>query len=195
MSSVLQRRPVGRPRDPAIDRALLTTTLAEMAAHGFTGMSIDRISERAGIGKPAIYRRFADKAALAIAALALVTVGEGPAATGDLVEDLTRQLLLANGNLESNGSVPLLGALLAERDRQPGLIAMYRERLFRPRAEKIVALLKDARARGELRADIDAEAASLLLLGFLAASYVADRLVDDAGARAAVRQVIEGLRA
>lgn len=78
MSSVLQRRPVGRPRDPAIDRALLTTTLAEMAAHGFTGMSIDRISERAGIGKPAIYRRFADKAALAIAALALVTVGEGP---------------------------------------------------------------------------------------------------------------------
>lgn len=195
MSSVLQRRPVGRPRDPAIDRALLTTTLAEMGAHGFTGMSIDRISERTGIGKPAIYRRFADKAALAIAALALVTVGEGPAATGDLVEDLTRQLLLANGNLESNGSVPLLGALLAERDRQPGLIAMYRERLFRPRAEKIVALLKDARARGELRADIDAEAASLLLLGLLAASYVADRQVDDAGARAAVRQVIEGLRA
>ncbi len=195
MSSVLQRRPVGRPRDPAIDRALLTTTLAEMAAHGFTGMSIDRISERAGIGKPAIYRRFADKAALAIAALALVAVGEGPAATGDLVEDLTRQLLLANGNLESNGSVPLLGALLAERDRQPGLIAMYRERLFRPRAEKIVALLKDARLRGELRPEVDAEAASLLLLGFLAASYVADRPVDDAGARAAVRQVIEGLRA
>lgn len=72
---------------------------------------------------------------------------------------------------------------------------MYRERLFRPRAEKIVALLKDARSRGDLRPDIDAEAASLLLLGFLAASYVADRLVDDAGARAAVRQVIEGLRA
>jgi AcrR family transcriptional regulator len=188
-------RRAGRPRDPDIDRRLIEATLAELGAQGFAGMSIDRIAERTGVGKPAIYRRFADKAALAIAAIAALTLNEGPAASGDVVEDLCRQMLLAHGNLETRGSVPLLGTLLAERDRQPELIAMYRERLFSPRAAKAAALLLDAQMRGELKADADIPAAVLLLMGFLPASYVAGQPLDHAHMRAAIQIVVDGLRA
>lgn len=195
MTSSPRRRGVGRPRDPAIDQALIQAALGELAAHGFTGMSIDRVAETTGIGKTTIYRRYPDKSALAVAALAALTVGEGAADSGDLVEDLARQLILANGNLEASGSVALLGALLSERDRQPELIQTYRERLFQPRADKIGSLLRDAQARGELRADLDLEAASLLLLGFLAASYIADAPLDAGRIRQAVRGVVDGARA
>ncbi|MCC7268515.1 MAG: TetR/AcrR family transcriptional regulator [Caulobacteraceae bacterium] len=194
MTSSPRRKGVGRPRDPAIDQALIQAALGELAAHGFTGMSIDRVSETTGIGKTTIYRRYPDKSALAVAALAALTVGETAADSGDLVEDLARQLTLANGNLEASGSVALLGALLSERDRQPVLIQTYRERLFQPRADKIRALLKDAQARGELRADLDLEAAGLLLLGFLAASYIADAPLDAGRIRQAVRGVVDGAR-
>ncbi|MBU1374862.1 MAG: TetR/AcrR family transcriptional regulator [Alphaproteobacteria bacterium] len=188
-------RRAGRPRDPDIDRKLIEAALVELGAQGFAGMSIDRISERTGVGKPAIYRRFADKAALAIAAITALTLNEGPAASGDLVEDLTRQMLLAHGNLETRGSVPLLGTLLAERDRQPELIGMYRERLFAPRAAKAAALLLDAQVRGLLRDDADIPAAVLLLMGFLPASYVSGQPLDADHMRAAVRIIVAGLKA
>lgn len=188
------RRAGGRPRDPAIDRSLAEAALAEMSAHGFAGLSIDRVSEITGVGKMTIYRRFPDKSALAVAALALLTAEEGPADTGDLAEDLSRQLALAHGNLEGRGSVALLGALLAERERRPELIHAYRERLFRPRAEKIQALLRDARDRGRLRADLDVEAAGLSLLGFLAASYIADAPVDASRLRRSVDAFLAGAR-
>lgn len=188
-------RRAGRPRDPEIDRRLIEAALAELGAQGFAGMSIDRIAERTGVGKPAIYRRFADKTALAIAAIATLTLTEEPAAGGDLVEDLCRQLMLAHGNLEARGSVPLLGTLLSERDRQPELIAMYRERLFAPRVAKIAALLLAAQKEGALRADADIPAAVLLLMGFLPASYVAGQPLDGDHIRAATKIVVAGLEA
>lgn len=184
----------GRPRDPEIDRLLADAALRELSAYGYSAMSIDRIAQETGIGKPSIYRRFAGKAELTIAALEQLTMAEGPEAVGDLIEDITRQIAFANGNLENNGSVPLLGTLLAERDRQPELLALYRERLFEPRQRKIAALLRAAQDRGEVREDADLISATLLLLGFVAVSYVAKRDVTQANIRRAVTAVVDGLR-
>ncbi|HVK82258.1 MAG TPA: TetR/AcrR family transcriptional regulator [Verrucomicrobiae bacterium] len=184
----------GRPRDPEIDRLLTAAALRELSEYGYSAMSIDRIAQETGIGKPSIYRRFAGKAELTIAALEQVTMSEGPEATGDLVEDLARQILFANGNLEKNGSVPLLGTLLAERDRQPELIELYRERLFEPRRRKIVALLRHAQEKGDVREGAEVESASLLMLGFVAASYVAGRDVTPSSIRKAVAAIVDGLR-
>lgn len=192
-SSSASAPPAGRPRDQGIDSRVIEAALAEMAARGFAGMSIDRVAERSGVGKPAIYRRYADKAALAVAALASLTVTEEPPSGDDLASGLSRQLLLAHGNLENNGGVALLGALLAEGERRPRMIELYRERLLAPRMDKIRAILADAASRGEVRADIDVEAAALLLLGLLPASYVAGRQVSEAGVHASVRLLLAGL--
>ncbi|MPZ74502.1 MAG: TetR family transcriptional regulator [Nitriliruptorales bacterium] len=185
----------GRPRDPTVEAAVIDATLAELAAHGFDGMTIDGIATRAGVSKPTIYRRWADKPALAISAIAqLVAQEEGPPSTGDLVGDLTRQLAAAHHNLELSGSVPMLGTVLATRDRHPELLQLYRERLLRPRRRILLGILRDAQRRGEIHGDADLEMASLALIGLLVAGYLAGEDVDRRWLRPGVVLVVAGLR-
>lgn len=187
-------RRLGRPRDADIDRALLDATLSELAELGFSRMSVEGVAARCGIGKPSIYRRYPDKTALAIAALADLVAHENPPMTGDLVSDLCRELEAADANLKRCGSVPLLGTLLAELDRQPRLIEVYRERLLQPRAERIIARLTEAKISKQIAADADVQLASLLMLGFLSASYISSSSVAASRLRAAVELVVDGLR-
>jgi AcrR family transcriptional regulator len=184
----------GRPRDPAVERAVLDATLAELAAHGFDGMSIDGIASRAGVSKPTVYRRWPHKAALAISAIAQLVAQEGPPSTGNLVDDLTRQLAAAHSNLERSGSVPMLGTLLATEQRHPELLEMYRERLLRPRRQTLIELFDEARQRGEIAEDADVETASLTLIGLLVVGYLAGEKVDAAWLRPGVELIVGGLR-
>jgi AcrR family transcriptional regulator len=185
----------GRPRDPTVEATVIDATLAELAALGFDGMTIDGIAARAGVSKPTIYRRWPDKSALAISAIAqLVAQEEGPAATGDLVADLTRQLAAAHSNLERSGSIPMLGTVLATHQRHPELLQLYRERLLRPRRATLLALLDDARDRDELRADADLEMASIALIGLLVAGYLAGERVNARWLRPGVNLIVDGLR-
>jgi len=66
---------MARPLDPDIDEAIATATLALLTERGFARMSMEAIAAAAGVGKPAIYRRFRDKAGL----VASVIAGQLPA--------------------------------------------------------------------------------------------------------------------
>jgi len=189
------KRRGGRPRDPTIDRVVLEATLSELREQGFGGMSVDRVAERSGVGKAAIYRRYKNKPAIAVAALeVLAAKGEGRV-TGNLIADLTAELAEADANLESAGSMPLLGTLLAEMDRHPDLIGTYRERLVSARYKKLHAILTGAIARKEVRADADVDLTIWLLLGFLASNYiyVGRPPLERKRIRAAVEQIVASL--
>ncbi len=54
----------GRPRDPAVDQAILESARAVLAQRGFTGTSMDEIARQAGVGKDTLYRRWRSKEAL-----------------------------------------------------------------------------------------------------------------------------------
>lgn len=56
--------PRGRPRDPAVDRAILDAARSVLARKGFTGASMDEIARQAGVGKDTLYRRWKSKEAL-----------------------------------------------------------------------------------------------------------------------------------
>ena len=60
----------GRPRDAGRDRAILAATFALLQEFGYRDLTIERIAATAGVGRPTIYRRWASKAALVVAALA-----------------------------------------------------------------------------------------------------------------------------
>ena len=55
---------MARPLDPTIDRAITEATLTLLRERGFARMSMEAVASVAGVGKPAIYRRFRDKAEL-----------------------------------------------------------------------------------------------------------------------------------
>lgn len=172
---------------------MLKATLQELAEHGFDKMSIDGVAARTGVGKPSIYRRWPNKPALATAAITLLVAQEGPASTGDLVTDLSRQLHSAHRNLEKSGSVPMVGLMLAEVRRHPEFIATYRERLLEPRRTKLRALLEAARREGRIREDADIETAILVLMGTILIRDLAGEPFDGEWATSAVQLVVEAL--
>ena len=51
----------GRPRDPAVDRAILQSARSVLARKGFTGTSMEEIARTAGVGKDTLYRRWKSK--------------------------------------------------------------------------------------------------------------------------------------
>nr|WP_246597797.1 helix-turn-helix domain-containing protein [Nocardia tengchongensis] len=58
------RHRLGPHRDPAVDTAVLDAARALLVEQGYTATSIDAIAARAGVSRPAIYRRWPSKAHL-----------------------------------------------------------------------------------------------------------------------------------
>ena len=64
-----QRRAPGRPRNTEADRAVLSAALDLIAEAGVEGVSIDQAAKRAGVARTTVYRRYATRDDLAVAAL------------------------------------------------------------------------------------------------------------------------------
>jgi AcrR family transcriptional regulator len=191
-----EHRGRGRPRDPAADEAILTATLDELRDAGYNGMSMQTIADRAGVTKPTIYRRWPGKPALAVAALAELASAEHDVDTTDARAALSQELHQIHNNLQVSGTVALLGTLVAEQERHPEFIEVYRERVVRRREARLDAILRSAQARGEIRKDADRRTAVLLLLGFGLTSYiVSDEERKPGWLEAAVDTVLYGLKA
>lgn len=61
---------VGRKRDHTRDAAILDAALAVLAKSGYDGMTIDMVAARAGAARATVYRRWATKVDLVLAAVA-----------------------------------------------------------------------------------------------------------------------------
>lgn len=163
----------GRPRDPAVDDAVIALTLEHLARDGYEGMSIAAIAAAAGVGKPSIYRRWKGKADLATAALQAFQMREprvrGMTTRERLVSHLRgfrRSLLRPNG-------MAMLGTLLAEEVRTPELLALFRDRIVKRRRRMLRELLDAGVESGELRAGLDSEAVINAVVGSFYARYLA----------------------
>jgi AcrR family transcriptional regulator len=157
-----------RTLDPSIDVAITTAALTLLAQHGFARMSIEAVAKAAGVGKPAIYRRFSDKASLVAHVISSQLPLLEPPDLGDSRAELWRAV---QQGLPADGSayVGLIGGLIAEQDRHPELIEAYRRTVVLPRRAIVRAIIERGQARGDIRDDIDAEAALELMAGpFLA---------------------------
>lgn len=53
-----------RTLDRNVDDAIAAAALTLLVERGFARMTIEAVAQAAGVGKPAIYRRFSDKASL-----------------------------------------------------------------------------------------------------------------------------------
>jgi AcrR family transcriptional regulator len=149
------RRP-GRPRDTHRDEAILRATLEILNAEGYKGLTIDGVAARAGVGRPTIYRRWASKAELVVAALTdTVHIAVPDVDTGSLRRDLVamqrRQIALMN----SPESRRITAGLVADLATDPDLGHMYVSEYLAPRRAIVFRVLQRAVDRGELAPDAD----------------------------------------
>jgi AcrR family transcriptional regulator len=163
---------MARPLDPTIDRAITEATLKLLRERGFARMSMEAVATVARVGKPAIYRRFRDKAEL------VATVIGGRLAELELPDlgDTRAELWMGvDRGFPADGPdyVGLIGGLIAEQERHPELIEAFRRSVLLPRRALVQAAIERGQARGDIRADIPSMAALDLLAGPLLARVFA----------------------
>jgi AcrR family transcriptional regulator len=170
---------MARPRDPTVDRAITEATLTLLRTRGFARMSVEAVAAAAGVGKPAIYRRFRDKAQL----VATVIEDQLPQMEIPDVGDTRAELwsgVERGFPADPPAYVGLIGGLIAEQERHPELIEAFRRHVLLPRRAIARAAVERGQARGDVRAELPAVALVDLLAGPLLARAFAG---EDTGPR------------
>jgi len=161
MTSVEQveqaERKGGRPRSEDADRAIIDAALDLVADVGVTPLSIEQVAARAGVGKATVYRRWPNKDALIVDALATLK-GPIPELPGNsLREDVRLLLVLQNRDRQAGRNRRLYSCMMSEMGRHPDLARRFRETVIAPRQKAMSEALRAAVTRGELRDDLDVE--------------------------------------
>jgi AcrR family transcriptional regulator len=145
-----------RPLDPNVGDAIAAATLRLLARRGFAATTMDAVAAEAGVGKPAIYRRFRDKTAL----VADVIARQLPVLEAPDLGDTRAELWQAFGHgmpRDGPSYLRLIGGLIAEQERHPELIEAFRTAILLPRRAAVLSLIERGQARGDIRDDLDAE--------------------------------------
>src|SRR3954453_17050931 len=159
---------VARPLDPGIGAAIEAATLALLTERGFARMSMEAVATAAGVGKPAIYRRYRDKAELVASVIAAQLPSMDVPDLGDTRAELW-QAVEQGFPADGAAYVGLIGGLISEQERQSELIEGVRRSVLLPRRAVGLALIERGQARGDIRDDVDPVAALDLFAGpFLA---------------------------
>lgn len=145
-----QRDTPTRRRGAALEDAILRAAAEELRESGYAGMTMDRVAQRAGTNKNAIYRRWPHRAALGIAAYRHLSDVVLPRPdTGTLRGDALEMLRQANETWSSPHGAILRGLLAAAAD-EPELLTLMRERSGADAMDLAwLEMLERAAARGE----------------------------------------------
>jgi AcrR family transcriptional regulator len=140
------RVPVGRPRDPDVDRKVLAAAAGLFGDQGWAGASIDAIARASGVSKRSIYLRWSNKDHLLSEALTKHLSVVSDIATGalrtDLIELARQIVVLYSGD---SGSAALRLAFEASGDT-----AALREELRQSQLRAARSLVRRAIENGDL---------------------------------------------
>lgn len=192
------RRPgsdAGRPLDPTRDAAIVHAALEGLAELGYDRLSMDEIAARARVGKGALYRRWASKAALIVDAvvawreqLAPMTVPDTGSLAGDL-DALAEEV--PDFDDAAKRDIRLFVGLVTAAARDPELReALGATALERPR-RVLREVLEHAAARGEIPPGRDLELVPDILIGLVQMRMtLGGELADRAYVRRVLREVV-----
>jgi AcrR family transcriptional regulator len=159
MSSL--RAKVGRPRNPAVDQAILSAAGRQLGEFGYARMSLESVAAAAGTTVPSLRRRYRNKAELVAAVIGSLRVEEPPAGAPTPRAHALAILENFHSNLRAIPALAILGSLLAEEERHPDLLHLFKTRIVEPRR----ALLRQALAAGDLPDSADLDALTSMLIG------------------------------
>jgi AcrR family transcriptional regulator len=151
---LLRRRP-GRPRSEHARQAILRSTLKLLQDGGFADFSMEAVAAAADVGKATIYRWWPTKAALIVDAFACSAAEELRFPdTGSVLSDMRLQMNQLVRVLRARRG-RIVSAVIAGGQRDPDLLAAFRERFMKPRRQEAYETLRRGISRGELPGGTD----------------------------------------
>ena len=155
----------GRPRSAAAERAIVQAVLAELEAAGYQGLTIEAVARRAGVGRPTVYRRWADKDALVVGALIATVPPLSAPSTDDPLADLRTLVARFLEGLSASPAARSVLAVHATGALRPELRTALHENYLAPRGEVFAATVERARAAGAIRPEVTEDEVRDLLFG------------------------------
>ncbi|MBW2426820.1 MAG: TetR/AcrR family transcriptional regulator [Deltaproteobacteria bacterium] len=159
-----QPRSRGRPRSVEAEKAILKVAGELLSEGGFIALNYDELASRARCSKATIYRRWASKGHLAVAALAELPDPPPTPDRGDLRVELRELLGGIVAIFATTPAIKIMQSLVGERARNPELADLL-DQSFYARRRGLAEVLERGLARGELRPGTDIELVMDLIVG------------------------------
>ena len=176
-----------------IDDRVLDAARALASEAGEHAVTMAAVAERAGVSRPALYRRWATRAALLFE---VHTSGSVPPEMPDL-GSFREELALAVGHLVATMAAAdhdLVAEQFASMIRDPGFAQEVWTRRWGPDRDRVMILWDRAVARGEVRADADGAAViDDVVAACLFRVHLAHRPPAPEEIRALVDRVLDGV--
>jgi AcrR family transcriptional regulator len=177
MVSRVERGP-GRPREERVTEAVLSAVLELVTEQGMAAVTMDAVAARAGVSKPAIYRRWPAKHDLVIAAaesrIGVLTVAD----MGDFRAELRAVLAARVESYRLPGTSRLMAGMITAVEEGGDVNGAYRGYVSRIMGETRKILARGI-ARGDVRADVDVQAAATLIAAPLVFRLVIEQQLPD----------------
>ncbi|EKD74581.1 MAG: transcriptional regulator, TetR family [uncultured bacterium] len=184
----------GRPRSPKIRKAILKAARDLMNELGLSGVTMEAVARRAGVGKPTVYRYWPNRHAVAMATLMDErTLHPELKKTRSVLHSLEEQLCLVAETLSSRQGRNL-AAIIATSDPNTEIAKAFQNHFVMTRRNEGRGILEQGIRRKELRTHINIEVTLDQLYGALFFRVLLGHAVVDAAfVKALVKQVMKGL--
>jgi AcrR family transcriptional regulator len=147
----------GRPRDEAVDAAVLAAAVEELIERGFAALSIERVAARAGVAKTTVYRRWPSAPELAVEAMRTFEQDVRHPPEGGVRD----QLVWLVEVMRRKWNDPRYGAIMrrvtADGVANPDAYRQARDKLVGPHLAVLTAVLRRGVDEGLIRGDADLE--------------------------------------
>lgn len=153
----------GRPRDEKVDRAIVAATRELLIEQSYASLTVAAVAARAGVGKAAIYRRYATKQEMIFAAAVHGMQELVIADQGSLEADCTAFAVAIAERL--SGPKDVLRGLLADIYADRALGDRFSDTFLADERTVLAEILARAAARGDLAGSPDPLLAQALLVG------------------------------
>lgn len=173
-------RPGGRPRDAALDEAIILATRERLVRDGYSLMTIGDIAADAKVSRPTLYRRWSTKFDLVVDALDYGFRKQRDSYSLDLAgmaprEAFTEAVRRLDPAYFNPDAMVLMGNFAGEAIRTPELLGILREHAVEPRVTLVENVLTRLQDDGAVRDDVDKHTIATMCFGsYFAAFYRGD---------------------
>ena len=186
----------GRPRSEAARGAIIKAAQALLAAGGLGAVTMEAVAQRAGVGKPTVYRWWPDRHAVAMAALMETRLDNPVRNGGSSAIAALRAQLRAIAKRFATTTGRHVASMIAAAQTESELSKAFRNHFVLARRAEGKALLERTMQHREVRGDLDVEVALDLLYGSLFFRLLMGHApLDEAFVDGVLDQALQGMHA